>query len=172
MRVYTYNKTDVIQTNYKLLLFNFYGMFKTLRCCCTCRLVERDTNEIKRNPNKYKQFSISRHFTLFHDFSSLQSPLRVFQREKGGGLAVHGMTVRTYVRTYTYVVAKRAICGRSQIATTVNCNFLALARALPEAESCDRSWTIAFHARLCWPQTNRAFSVSRVSSRITSSRYW
>lgn len=31
---------------------------------------------------------------------------------------------------HTRVVAKRAVCGRSQIATTANCNFLARARVI------------------------------------------
>jgi len=31
---------------------------------------------------------------------------------------------------HTRVVAKRVVCGRSQIATTANCNFLARARVI------------------------------------------
>lgn len=65
---------------------------------------------------------------LFHDFSGeaqgaslLRS--RFLSRERGGGVTQDGCT-------YARVVAKRAVCGRSQIATTVNCNFLA--RALSE----------------------------------------
>lgn len=71
---------------------------------------------------------------LFHDFSDVarRSLLRsrFLSRERGGGMTQDGCT-------YARVVAKPAVCGRSQIATTVNCNFLALS----EAELCERSWT-------------------------------
>lgn len=52
------------------------------------------------------------------------SSARIFHRERGGGLAQDACTLRIYAR----VVAKCAVCGRSQIATMANCNFLVRAQ--------------------------------------------
>lgn len=61
---------------------------------------------------------------LFHDFSLrsiLRSRFLSQARERRWHDTEDGCT-------YARVVAKRAVCGRSQIAT-VNCNFLALSEA-------------------------------------------
>lgn len=66
----------------------------------------------------------ARAFPRFH-LRGAQSPPLAFSIAREA-VAWHRMVVRTYVRA-PRTVAKRAVCGRSQIATAANCNFLARA---------------------------------------------
>ena len=71
-----------------------------------------------------REFRFTNMLMFFHDFSTARSLLHWCFPSRERRWPRHRMAV------HTRVVAKRVVCGRSQIATTANCNFLARAHVI------------------------------------------